>query len=342
MDINKSHENNSKKIGKFILPVIFLAFCVSSLFGFKGKLSEFDTTFGIRKITYTAVMNFRFFFLKDNFFNEVYTRDHHWLSHINDISLDDYQNVIPLTPDELNQIQINLDNFQTELTKMGIKFYFIMPPNKNTIYPEYLIPEIPVIGDKSRLSQLVEYQRENGIVKVIDIRDRLNNLKQEELIYYQTDTHWNPRGAYEGYIALIETIQKDFPSVEPVSLEDCQITKTQKWQGDLSRMSGWLEAHSTYDSILPPSTTNNTVRSEKIDDVQYAYFENESTELPTAIIYRDSFFTVMQPFLAQNFRELIDIWTYEIDLDLVKEINPDIVIFLMTERIIQRLLWFPN
>jgi hypothetical protein len=338
----KNHYKKSYMIGKMILPIFFAILCISSIFGFKGTLSEFDATFGLRKITYTAVMNFRFFFLKDNFFNEVYTKDHRWLSHINDISLGDYQNVIPLTPDELNQIQTNLDNFQAELTKMGIKFYFIMPPNKNTIYPEYLTPGIPVIGDKSRLSQLVEYQRENGSVKVIDIRDRLNNLKQEELIYYQTDTHWNQRGAYEGYRALIEAIQEDFPNINPIVLENCEITEAQQLQGDLSNMSGWLEAYSTYDKITPPSRANSIVRQEKVNDIQYAYFENDVPELPKAVIYRDSFFTAMQPYLTQNFRELIDIWTYKVDLNLIEQEKPDIVIFLMTERIIQRLVWFPN
>lgn len=330
------------KLGQIILPVSFILLCLSSLIGFKGSLSEFDTEFGIRKFAYTITMNFRFFLLKDNFFNEVYTREHNWLSHINDVSLDDYQNVTPLTHEELQRIQTNLDNFEAELTKLGIKFYFIMPPNKNTIYPEYLEPEIPVIAEKSRLSQLMEFQRENGSVKVIDIRDRLNEIKQEETIYYETDTHWNPRGAYEGYRVLIEIIQEDFPNVKPLALEECEIRENQKWQGDLSRMSGWLEAYSIYEAILPPINPNSTVRQAKIDDVQFTYYENDSNELPNAIVYRDSFFTVMQPFLAQNFDELIDIWTYDIDLDLIKEKQPDMVIFLMTERIIQRLIWFPN
>lgn len=342
MNGNKYHEKKSNKLGQMILPIFFTILCISSFFGFKGNLSDFDTTFGLRKLTYTAAMNLRFFVLKDNFYNETYTRDHRWLSHTNNLSLDDYQNVTPLTSEELEQIQSNLDNFEAELAKLGIKFYVIMPPNKNTIYPEYLAPEIPVIGGESRLSQLIDYQRENGSVKVIDIRDRLNNLKQEELIYYQTDTHWNPRGAYEGYRALIEVIRKDFPSVEPIALEECQITKAQKWQGDLSRMSGWLDAYSTFDAILPPSNPDSTVSKEVINDVQYAYFQNGSTELPKAIIYRDSFFTVMQPFMAQNFSELIDIWSYEVDLNLIEQEKPDIVIFLMTERIIQRLKWFPN
>lgn len=333
---------HSKKILQFIFPSLFIFVCFSSLLGFKGELKDFDTAFGIRKLTYTIAMNFRFFVLKDNLFNEVYTRDNYWLSHTNDLSLDDYQNAIPLTSEELELIQNNLDVFEAELAKIGVKFYVIMPPNKNTIYPEYLSPEIPVIGEKSRLSQLIEFQRENGSVKVIDIRDRLNEIKQEETIYYETDTHWNPRGAYEGYRAIIEVIQKDFPDLIPVKLEDCVITESQKTQGDLSQMSGWLEAYSVFDAITPPSNPDSTVRKEKINDVQYAFFENNSPKLPKAIIFRDSFFTAMQPFLAQNFSELIDVWAYKVDFGLIEKERPDVVIFLMTERIIQRLVWFPN
>ena len=137
-------------------------------------------------------------------------------------------------------------------------------------------------------------------------------------------------------------IQKDYPNVKPVELEDCVINEAQEFQGDLSKMAGWLDAYSTYDAITPPSNPKSTVRREKIGDVPYVYFENESPELPNAIIFRDSFFTVMQPFLAQNFNELIDVKAYIVDLEWIEQEKPDIVIFLMTERIIQRLTWFPN
>lgn len=335
-------KNLTKLIGNAILPTAICILCIFNFIGYKGKLTEFDSKFRLRKPTYTLAMNSRFLFLKDNFFNDTYTRDHKWLMYIDDLSLGDHQNTIPLTPDELQRIQTNLDNFQTQLAKMGIKFYIIMPPNKNTIYPEYLTPEIPIIGDESRLSQLIDYQREHGSVKVIDIRDRLNEIKQEEIIYYETDTHWNPRGAFEGYRALIEVIRTDFPIVTPIGLEECDITPDQNFHGGLSEISGWIKAYSKFDEIVPKERVNNVVSKEKIGDVRFAIFENDSVELPSAIIYRDSFFTAMQPYLAQNFSKLIDVWTYKIDLNLIREESPDIVIFLMTERIIQRLIWFPN
>jgi hypothetical protein len=328
----------SNKVARALLPIIFIIFCALSIIGFKEKLSEFDTSFMLRRFTYKFTMNLRFFVLKDRFYNNTYTKDHKWLSFINVLSLDDYQNVIPFTTEELQRIQNNLDNLNDELNKMGIKFYVIMPPNKNTIYPEYLLPEIPILSEKSRLSQLIEFQRENGSVKIIDVRKRLNELKHSELIYYETDTHWNPRGAYEGYRALIEVIQDEFPTVIPIELDACTITKDQKWMGDLSRMSGWLEAYSTFDEIEPFPNDQSSKRIETIDEIQYTYFENNYSDLPKAIIYRDSFFTAIQPYLAQNFRELIDIWSYQIDMDLIREEKPDIVIFLITERSLQVLL----
>jgi len=341
-ECKENRRNFSKLIGNAILPIVFCILCIFSFWGYKGKLTEFDTKFKLRKFSYKLAMNFRFQFLKDNFFNDTYTRDHKWLMYIDDLSLGDHQNTIPLTPDELQRIQTNLDNVESTLAKMGIKFYIIMPPNKNTIYPEYLTPEIPIIGEESRLSQLMEFQRENGSVKVIDIRDRLNEVRQLETIYYETDTHWNPRGAYEGYRALIDVIREDFPTVTPIGLEECDIRPDQRIQGGLSEISGWINAYSYFDDLIPNDRVNNVVRKENIDGVRYVFFENDSVALPSAIIYRDSFFTAMQPYLAQNFRELIDVWTYKVDLNFIKQEKPDIVIFLMTERIIQRLKWFPN
>lgn len=328
-------------VARALLPAIFIVFCAFSIVGFKDKLSEFDTSFMLRKFAYQFTMNFRFFALKDRFYNETYTKDHQWLSFINDISLNDFQNVIPFTSEELQKIQNNLDNLNSELNKMNIKFYVIVPPNKNTIYPEYLLPEIPILGDQSRLSQLIEFQREHGTVKIIDVRDRLNELKQKELIYYETDTHWNPRGTYEGYRALIGAIQEDFPIIEPIELEACNISNDHKLPGDLGDMSGWLDIYSTFDIILPSVAAQVTSREEIIDGVNYIYFENNISDLPKAIIYRDSFFS-SQPYLPYNFRELTAIFSYRIDMDLIREEKPDVVILLMTERSLHALTWFPN
>ena len=145
-------------VARALLPAIFFVFCAFSIVGFKDKLSEFDTSFMLRKFAYQFTMNFRFFALKDRFYNETYTKDHQWLSFINDISLNDFQNVIPFTSEELQKFRITLIT-NSELNKMNIKFYVIVPPNKNTIYPEYLLPD-SILGDQSRLSQLIEFQRD--------------------------------------------------------------------------------------------------------------------------------------------------------------------------------------
>ncbi len=329
------------KMARALLPVVFVIFCALSIFRFKDKLSDFDTTFMLRKFTYKLTMNFRFFVLKDKFYNETYTKDHHWLSYINNISLDDFQNVIPFTSEELQKIQNNLDNVAAELDQMGIKFYVIIPPNKNTVYPEYLLPEIPIFADQSRLSQLIDFQREHGTVKVIDVRERLNELKRNELVYYETDTHWNPRGTYEGYRAMIEAIQKDFPTIKPIELNDCKISKAKTMPGDLSDMSGWLNIHSTYDVITPNIKDQVTSRTEYIDGIRYVFFENIVSDLPKAFIFRDSFFS-SEPFLQYNFRELTAISSYKIDMDLIRSEKPDVIILLMTERSLHALLWFPN
>lgn len=126
---------------------------------------------------------------------------------------------------------------------MDNKFCVIMPYNKNAIYPEYLTPEIPVIRDKSRLSQLIEYQLENGLEKVVDIRELIGQIKQGETVYYKTDTYWNPSGEYEGYRALIEVIKEDFPIVTSIGLEECDITPDQKFHGSLRGKSGWIKIY---------------------------------------------------------------------------------------------------
>lgn len=54
-----------------------------------------------QKFYYTLAINFQPLILKDNFFNNAYTKGHKWFIYIDDLSLGSHQNVTPITPDEL-------------------------------------------------------------------------------------------------------------------------------------------------------------------------------------------------------------------------------------------------
>src|SRR5215203_3555430 len=134
--------------------------------------------------------------LGDRVFPKVLVGDHSWLVFTGEGDLDVYQQATLFTPDELAHFQQNLDALAANYAERGITLLVIVPPSKNTIYPERVPYEIPVLGNQSRLDQMVTYLHEHGQTQVIDLRPVLLAARNEREVYYATDTHWNDYGVY--------------------------------------------------------------------------------------------------------------------------------------------------
>ena len=323
-----------------ILLSVFIVICGRNLIGALDDIESFDTNYSGKDVLNKFGANFRYHVLGDEVFNEVLSGPGDWLNFIGELSLDDYQNVIPFTDAELTQIQSNLDAIQKNLAEKQIKFYVVVPPNKNTIYPEMLPTTIPIIGEKSRLSQLMEYQETTGNTKIIDLREPLLEKKRTDLIYGATDSHWNAIGAWVGYYELMSRISLDFPQIIPHKLEEYRIAERTVSGISLAELAGELQISDTV--IYLSLVTGNNVESEQytVDGINYIKSSNSNPNLPTAVIFRDSFFMSLQPLVADHFSESTYVWG-AYDQAVVDEIQPDIVIYEVTERYLYKLLQLP-
>lgn len=66
-----------------------------------------------------------------------------------------------------------LTYLQEETEKRGGKFYFMIAPNKNEIYPEYMLARIKVMDEISSLDQLETYLGEHTDISVINVKQPL-------------------------------------------------------------------------------------------------------------------------------------------------------------------------
>jgi hypothetical protein len=60
--------------------------------------------------------------------------------------------------------------------------------------------------------------------------------------------------------------------------------------------------------------------------------------LPRAVIFHDSFFNEMIPFLSDHFSWAIYHWAFKVDETLIAGEKPNVVIFEVTDRYLSRLL----
>jgi alginate O-acetyltransferase complex protein AlgJ len=235
------------------------------------------------------------------------------------------------------------------LRARGAKYLFVVPPDKHTVYSEYLPDWLERGTGQSKVQQLVNYMKARSTVEVLDLCHALIEAKKTHVAYLKTDTHWNPFGGFVAYRAVMEALARQMPSLEPLPMEALD------WkpgpnpnEGDLARLMGatdsyweteWLDRvvlkpmarlKEVYDPVrLPQSGLKAT----------WPFFTLNTNASGKAIIVRDSFACSWYLYLGQHFREVIYLWKYEKDQPhyewdrpLIAREKPDVLIDEMLER----------
>ena len=256
-------------------------------------------------------------------------------------SIVDYQGYIQLSQEELESIYGFLNSFYEWLKQRNIVFYFIVAPDKQTIYYDKLPEEIKRVG-KTSTDQIIDYLIKKGI-PVIDLRHPL--LEAKALynfdLYLKTDTHWNSLGSYIAYKSIINNLANNGFNITPINIDLHTINKKQLTErGDSYIMIKIIKDPYYYDADLHYPRDYTIEYSE--GDVPYARImvtKNNKNNIK-AVIYRDSFFLQLQPYLSNNFGYAYYLWEYlyktkNIKKDKIEEIKPDVVIIETVERFLK-------
>ncbi len=66
-------------------------------------------------------------------------------------------------------------------------------------------------------------------------------------------------------------------------------------------------------------------------------YENTNTTLPKAVVFRDSFSTLLLKFLSESFSRLVAVWQPNLDYSIIEKEKPDIVISQQVERFLMKI-----
>ena len=284
----------------------------------------------------SALYWFRQEILHDYIFPQVVMGKNNWLYYSGYYNFDLYQQVMPFSQDELSEIHNNLESTQAWLSARNIQMIVVIVPEKETIYPEYLPGNIPVIGEISQIDQLFEYFSGKNEMTIIDLRPAIFERKKTFQTYFLTDTHWNEVGCQAGYEEIMREIVKQYPQLQPYPLSDFDMTMN-FIQGDLLRFIGQLSQLETNPfSLNKKSPTRAQLVAD--DDGYWSKMMVDDPSLPRLLMFRDSFGFCLIPFLAEHFNLSLFQWAWPpttsivVDQELVEQFNPDIVIIEIAER----------
>jgi hypothetical protein len=256
-----------------------------------------------------------------------------WLFLANEGSLDDYRHTDPMPPQQLQAWRQMLESRHRWCADHGIPYLVVFAPSKHTIYPEEMPDAYTRAPGASRLQQLIDYLHANhSPVHVLDLTGALLAAKGEGVrLYQKTDTHWNDRGAWIGYQAIMAAVKKDVPGVRVLSADEFEPVARNRPGMDLAGLLG----------------LNDQFREESLDlkariPLRLPYVEQDVIEPftvnasapgePGVVVFRDSFFTQVLPWLAESFGRGAYFWQYGFNPSIVEAEHPALVIQEFAER----------
>lgn len=241
---------------------------------------------------------------------------------------------------DLDKIGENIQNRKEYLEQLGIKYYVCAAPNKHTIYNNYL-PSHLQNRSITKLEQLKRFLKTKEF-ELIDLKDYFHQYDTLRL-FHKTNTHWNDIGAFLGYKRLISAIQEDFESLKSFELNDFHKKTLIKQREDLTNMIK-IDIEEEH-IVLKPKERFQSIELEKQLTVPENYFRHpdnyeyryKGTGNLKVLVFRDSFSTALRKFMKEYFGEIVFVWHHDFNKEIIEAEKPDIVIYEVIERDIDRL-----
>ncbi len=206
-------------------------------------------------------------------------------------TLDDYTGVDTLSERELFSVYKNIELMNEYCVSTGREFSFVIAPNKSSLYSEYM-PDFGVKSENRDAQKLLEMLKAAGINSP-DLFEAIGS--KEEQLYLKHDSHWSSKGAALGADVINASfgIETDFFS------RDFSVARQN--EGDLYGMLypaledteiDWcLESERDFEftgSGKTPTSITITTKSDREGSL---------------LAYRDSFGSLLFPYLAESYGE---------------------------------------
>jgi hypothetical protein len=269
-----------------------------------------------------------------------------WLYYLGDNMINNHLGISKLTLRRLKIWQATLEQRRDWLAARGIKYLFIVVPNKESVYPDYLPGWLKQSPTKS--DQFVKYMRLHSTVEILDLRPALRAMRDQDSLFYKTDTHWNLMGGFVAYGIIMSKLSNEIPGLTPINRENFEIQQVSATGGDLARSAG--EPDLIDGNIYTFTPKPQLPKLEFYDESgnQWNWRQFGSLPLPrtastsgittinsqctnNAIIFGDSYTIAMEPFLGYHFGKCV-YFRHEFDSGNINHIKPVVVMDEMIER----------
>ncbi len=262
-----------------------------------------------------------------------------WLFFRGDEAMDDYLGNVPFNAQAVDGISKSIATLRDASLAEGKRFLFVIAPDKQSVYPEYLPGHIDEGGPK-RLDQLLPTLDALG-VEYLDLRSDIVAAKAGgEDLYYKNDTHWNTIGGFYAFRSIMKTL--GLGEFERGQAE--VVRESGGFQGDMAATMLGLTKIREDDFLLAQMSVAGrsffpAAQSETNDGkARLIRTQNEEGNGKRLLLLRDSFSIALLPYLSACFYSVDAVWPLshenmaELFSGYIKASSADLVVFVLVQR----------
>ena len=278
------------------------------------------------------------FIFKNSLYHKVLVGKERWLFYTvynlteKYIGIEEYN----FTEKELEKAKNNLIHFRDELKKKNIDFIFMVCPDKQFIYSEYMPDYIKRKSTKNGTDIFVEYIKNNTDIKVVYPKEELLKYKDKYQLYYKYDSHWNSLGAYIGYTELTRILNIDNKSIESFKILEFDSSSVDRtlnvFYNNISKMLSLNNIKYFRDDIIyiledyKYTLTNDFELWRENKVLRFDLYNSNNI-----MIIRDSYFFEVLHYMSKGFKQVEYIHLDYFKNENIAEYKPNIVVFESVE-----------
>jgi alginate O-acetyltransferase complex protein AlgJ len=225
---------------------------------------------------------------------------------------------------------------QAYLASRGITYLTFVVPDAYAVYPDKLPAGVDLAASTpfERLSPILDEAVMAGCV--FPLQQLIDGRSSEET-FQSVDTHWTDWGGWLGYNAAMSALQLVLPTIRIVRPDELTWSVRSIFGALGSIVTPERSASAPVAKITRPAARVTLHITTEMRD-GYVVFEQDAPELPSAVIFRDSFMTAPGKFFCESFRRTVFVSSPNtVFYDLVERERPEVVIHQLAER----RLWYP-
>jgi alginate O-acetyltransferase complex protein AlgJ len=228
------------------------------------------------------------------------------------------------------------------MNELGARYFHFIVPDKLTVYRDNYLGSLKYYDNRPSRTIPLALDRRGLSYIYIDITSRLIAERDARLLFYKTDTHWTPFGAFIAYRQLSEA-----SGVEEFDLSDL-VRREYVATFDLGGKLNPQVQETGFNFEVPKSGTlvfANELGTYFDDERvyhnqrgrQYIYRNEHLAGGKRLVIFGDSFCATgsFLPILTRAFYEVHFFWSTSVDFRYVEEVKPDFVVTEIAERFVK-------